>query len=128
MRITQARTDGIHFTSDNGVTLSIGYGNYHYCDIKQFGKNEGTENMEIAIIVKGDRESPREFIPPDQVIYKSEYILPDQVMGYVPVSLLPDIMRLVQKLPKDATEKEDGAELLDAINVLIEEEENQPNE
>ena len=65
--------------------------------------------MEVCIINQSTEETP----------YGREYLLPERMKGYVPVSLLPDLMTLVSSLPANATKEEHGQDLADTIDALI---------
>ena len=113
IRIAQVGEDGVGFTFSNNIILSIGFGSFHSCDAKKFGKEiRGTTNMEVCIINQ-DTEPP----------YGRAYLLPERRKGYVPVSLLPDIMMLVESIPSNATKKEHGQDLADTLDALISKEE-----
>ena len=111
VRVSQVGEDGVGFIFSNNIILSIGFGNFHTCDTKEFGvlHNGSTTNMEVCIINQATEETP----------FGREYLLPERMKGYVPVSLLPDLMALVDSIPSNATKKEHGQDLEDAISVLI---------
>jgi len=109
VRISQVGEDGVGFIFSNNIILSIGFGSFHTCDTKKFGElNRGTTNMEVCIINQATEETP----------YGREYLLPERMIGYIPVSLLPDLMMLVESIPSNATRKEHGQDLEDAIDAL----------
>ena len=110
VRVSQVGEDGVGFIFSNNIILSIGFGSFHTCDTKKFGElNRGTTNMEVCIINQSTEETP----------YGREYLLPERMKGYVPVSLLPDLMTLVSSLPANATKEEHGQDLADTIDALI---------
>ena len=108
VRISQVGEDRVGFIFSNNIILSIGFGNFHSCDAKKFGDGRGTTNMEVCIINQATEETP----------YGREYLLPERMMGYIPVSLLPDLMMLVESIPSDATREEHGEDLADTIDAL----------
>ena len=110
VRVSQVGEDKIHFTFSNNIILSIGFGNFHYCDAKKFGDGRGTTNMEVAII----NQNPR----PEETPFGREYLLPERMKGYVPVTVLPDLMMLTNSIPSDATREEHGEDLADTIDAL----------
>jgi len=115
VRVSQVGEDGVGFIFSNNIILSIGFGNFHSCDTKDFGvlHNGSTTNMEVCIINQATEETP----------FGREYLLPQRMKGYVPVSLLPDLMTLVESIPANATKKEHGQDLADTLDALISKEE-----
>jgi hypothetical protein len=69
-------------TFDNGWTLSIGIGTFHYCDNRTKDKAEATATCEIALWLDED----------DMVRFKTG----DTVQPYFDVAKLPVLMALLQ--------------------------------
>tara|TARA_R110000824_G_scaffold254752_2_gene443762 strand:+ start:223 stop:597 length:375 start_codon:yes stop_codon:yes gene_type:complete len=115
VRVSQVGEDKVHFVFSNNIILSIGFGNFHSCDAKKFGDGRGTTNMEVCII----NQNPR----PEETPFGREYLLPERMKGYVPVSLLPDVMTLVAIIPSNATKEKHGQDLSDTLDILISKEE-----
>lgn len=69
----------ICFELDNGWRLSVGNSNYHYCDNNDLLSSEPVKGfwsttVEIAVLEDG------------------EFLLENQVAGYIAVSILPEIL------------------------------------
>lgn len=95
-------TNGLHMTFDNGATLSIQWHSGNYCSNRNLRWNDngtfGSPDVEIAIWASDGRGN-EPFITLEVLSHD------DDVMGWVTIDKLADIITHVQRLSADVVTK-----------------------
>lgn len=83
LKLTEQR--GIHITFENGLSLSVQFGIGNYCDNRSmdFSKMDGPVNATSTVEIAVWNE-------------EGDWLLENQVAGYVPVQAIPVLMSLVR--------------------------------
>ena len=101
------RNEGFQVSFPNGYTISIGTGSMHYCDNHTLGgpmvdKSWESKDCELAIIRYADSDS-------------REYVLADQIEGYVTPMQFARVIEYVSSLPEDYASKDISRTLEDIL-------------
>lgn len=102
----RTRFGGMQFTFENGLVLSCGNGNNHYCDNRDFAIKlevsvfeftKDCPNMEIAVLDEDDNFRVDVL---EAFFCERQH---DDVMGFVPVAVLPSLLKFVEEWDESST-------------------------
>jgi|TARA_R110002074_G_scaffold307794_2_gene478658 hypothetical protein len=85
----------LHVRTDNRFLLSLGLGGGHYCDNYDLGydaETDFTKTMEVAIMYGDDHSSYK----PDEGFGCHFVVIPQDVVGYVSIRILGDLIEAVE--------------------------------